>query len=226
MLLLSLIKDYDSTIADRIIDESLEVNNEPGVRGLIKGVDSAGEEINFEPTKHAAAFECARKAGLGVVCHAGESYAYLEDGIKMIEDALDVLGAKRIGHGLAAGVDPSKLLGKSDLRGDIYDKKRIKRIAERQGNLRERLKKEDILIEACPSSNLQTGNVPSPEEHPLKEFLADGVPVAICTDNRWISHAKLSWEIVRMAKLLNLDMAAIQRLIETPFRYKLENLKE
>ena len=79
-------------------------------------------------------------------------------------------------------------------------------------------------MEVCPSSNLHTGNVATLEEHPLRRFLADGVPVAICTDNRWISHTKLSWEIVRMARALALDESAIRRVVSSPFRYRLPDL--
>lgn len=58
----------------------------------------------------------------------------------------------------------------------------------------------------------------------MRAFLADGVPVAICTDNRWISHTRLTWEIVRMARALRLDMPALEGLVQTPFRYRLADL--
>jgi adenosine deaminase len=224
-LMLSIVKDYEEAVVERILDDVLEANQSPTVRSRIKGMDSAGNEMGFAFETHARVFARARDAGLGIVCHAGEAYSSLEDGITMIEDAIDVLGARRIGHGLAAGIDATPLLGSHDLRGRRYDAKRVRRITERQSRLRKRLRDEDVLIEVCPSSNVHTGNVRSLDDHPLRVFLADGVPVAICTDNRWVSHTKLSWEIVRMAERLNLPLSTVKRIIAAPFRYRLEDIR-
>ena len=224
-LLLSIVKDHDLSLARRILDESIEANNDPSVGGLIKGVDSAGNEIGFHPPKYAEIFARAREAGLSVVCHAGEAYESLEDGVRFIEGSIDILGARRIGHGLAAGLDATALLGKKDAYGRPYDRKRIEAISERQRRLRERLREENVLVEVCPSSNLHTGSVASIEEHPVGLFMEERVPVAICTDNRWVSHTRLSWEIVRIAKSFGLDAAAVDRIIRAPFEYKLGNLR-
>lgn len=224
VLLLSLVKDYDAALTERIFREVLEANTLPGVGGRVKGVDSAGNEMGFGITAHKRVFDAARRAGLAVVCHAGEAFRSIEDGIRAIEEAVTLCGARRIGHGLAAGLDPRRRLGTQDLYGRSYDEKRVEEIAGRQRLLRKRLREEDILVEVCPSSNLHTGNLRSLEDHPLGTFLAEGVPVALCTDNRWISHTRLSWEIVRMAKCLDLDYAAVGNLIQAPFRYSLEQL--
>jgi len=226
VLLLSLVKDHDPSLVERILDESLAANGDPSVRGLIKGVDSAGNEIGFRPERYAEIFRRARDAGLPVVCHAGESYESLEDGVALIEEAIAVLSAKRIGHGLAAGINPSTLLGKNDAKGRPYDQKRLQKISERQRRLRERLRVENILVEVCPSSNIHTGTVHSIEEHPMGVFLEEGVPVAICTDNRWVSHTKLSWEIVRVAKSLDLDIASVNKIMSSTFKYKLAELNK
>ncbi|MEJ2745482.1 MAG: hypothetical protein P8123_07350 [bacterium] len=224
-LLLSLVKDHDLSLVKRILEESIEANGDPIVDGLIKGVDSAGNEIGFHPPRYAEIFARACDAGLAIVCHAGEAYESLEDGVRFIEESIDILGARRIGHGLAAGLDASALLGKCDTRGGSYDRKRIEAISERQRKLRKRLRDENVLVEVCPSSNLHTGSVGSIEEHPVGRFIEEGVPVAICTDNRWVSHTRLSWEIVRVAKSFGLDAAAVDRIIRAPFEYKLSRLK-
>jgi adenosine deaminase len=225
VLMLSLVKDHDPALVERILEDSLEAAGDPLVAGLLKGVDSSGNEIGFRPEKYAKIFKRAHDAGLSVVCHAGESFESIEEGIALIEDAIDVLGARRIGHGLAAGIDPAGLPGKNGLKNGQYNRKRIERIAERQRKLRKRLCVENILVEVCPSSNMQTGSIRSIKEHPLGVFLDEGVPVAVCTDNRWVSHTKLSWEIARMAKSLSLDTAAIDKIINTPFKYKLGCLR-
>ncbi|MEI6633884.1 MAG: hypothetical protein WCP22_08705 [Chlamydiota bacterium] len=224
VLLLSLVKDYDAEVVRGIVADVLEANEDPSLRGRIKGVDSAGNEVGFSIAEHAEAFESARNAGLAVVYHAGEAFASIEDGIAMIEDAIDMLGAKRIGHGLAAGLDAGRLVGTEDLRGRRYTAKRVKLISARQRALRTRLRKENILVEVCPSSNIHTGNIGSLAEHPIRVFLADAVPVTICTDNRWISHTKLTWEIVRMARALGLDLPVVEELVRAPFRYRLADL--
>ncbi len=224
VLLLSLIKDHDPSLVESILDESLAANSDPSVGGLIKGVDSAGNEIGFRPERYAEIFRRARDAGLHVVCHAGESYESLEEGVSLIEEVIDVFSARRIGHGLAAGISPSTLLGKNDARGRPYDLTRLQKISERQRRLRERLRAENILVEVCPSSNIHTGAVRSIKEHPLSIFLEEEVPVAICTDNRWISHTKLSWEIVRMAKNLDLDFALVSKIMKSAFKYQLGEL--
>ena len=224
VLLISLVKDYSAEVVEEIVSEMLDAASSPSLRGKIGGVDSAGNEIGFCIARHAKAFAMAHSAGLAVVCHAGEAFAALEDGVAMIEDAVEILKAKRIGHGLAAGLDARRLGGTVDLNGRRYTEARLERLAARQRALRAKLRNDDVLVEVCPSSNLHTGNVATLEEHPLRRFLADGVPVAICTDNRWISHTKLSWEIVRMARALALDESAIRRVVSSPFRYRLPDL--
>ncbi|MDD5557509.1 MAG: hypothetical protein PHN82_09725 [bacterium] len=224
VLILSLVKDYEPEVVERLLDEVIEANGRAGVRGRVRGIDSAGNELGFAIEGHANVFARARAAGFAVVCHAGEAFACLEDGIGMIEGAVQILGARRIGHGLAAGIDPARLAGSEDMRGRPYDARRIEALAARQAALRGRLARERIAIEVCPSSNLHTGNVRSLAEHPLAVFLAEGLPVAVCTDNRWISHTKLTWEIVRMAKWLDLPIETARALADAAFSFRLDDI--
>ncbi len=69
-------------------------------------------------------------------------------------------GAERIGHGCSAVAD-AKLVA--------------------------RLRRDDILVECCPTSNYHTGAVPRGAPHPIVAFLDAGVPVALCTDNTTVS---------------------------------------
>ena len=89
-----------------------------------------------------------------------------------IRAALD-MGAYRIGHGTAL---KSK---------DLID----------------RIIKDDILLEVCPTSNVQTGAAESIEKHPLRRFLEAGVPVALCSDNMTVSDTSVlrEWEQVKAA---------------------------
>lgn len=77
-----------------------------------------------------------------------------------IRVAIETLHAQRIGHGTTLLSDP----GVVDLviaRG--------------------------VLIEACPTSNVHTGVIPSVAAHPLPAWLDAGVKACICTDNTLLS---------------------------------------
>lgn len=87
--------------------------------------------------------------------------------IQNIIDAIQV-GAKRIGHGIA-------------MRGN----KKVQKI----------VKKENIGIEMCPISNLQTKAVENSEEYPIREFLDAGILVTINTDNRTVSNSSMTKEL-------------------------------
>jgi adenosine deaminase len=77
-----------------------------------------------------------------------------------IRTAIEVLGANRIGHGTTLLDDPSVL---------------------------ELVLERGVGIEACPTSNVQTGVIASLEEHPLPRWLAAGVRACVNTDNTFFS---------------------------------------
>lgn len=77
-------------------------------------------------------------------------------------------GAKRIGHGIA-------------MRGNTV----VQKMAAEQ----------EIGIEMCPISNLQTKAVESTAEYPLREFLDAGLLVTINTDNRTVSSSSMTKEL-------------------------------
>lgn len=83
-----------------------------------------------------------------------------------IKDAIN-FGAKRIGHGI-------KLI--------------------KSTNLINQVKEKNILLEICPTSNIQTCVVDSYQEHPLKKLNDNNVLITINTDNRTVSNISLSQE--------------------------------
>lgn len=91
-------------------------------------------------------------------------------GSDSIKDAVS-FGAKRLGHGVRV----------------IEDKK-----------LMEELKNKDILLEVCPTSNIQTNIVDTYKEHPLREIFDYGIKVCINTDNRTVSNTTLKKEYQNM----------------------------
>jgi len=140
------------------------------------GFDIAGAERGNPPRLFRESFEIAKKGGLGLTCHAGE-----DEGPKYIWQAIDELGARRIGHGCSA----------------VQDKTLMRRLA-----------RDQILVECCQTSNFHTGAVKRGEKHPLGQFLDAGVPVAICTDNTTVSNTSQNRENSLAARSLSLEVIA------------------
>ena len=68
---------------------------------FVTGFGMGGDERLGRATDFAWAFDCAREAGLGLTCHAGEF-----GGPDSVRDALR-LGVSRLGHGVRAIEDPA-----------------------------------------------------------------------------------------------------------------------
>lgn len=104
----------------------------------------------------------AKKYGYRVTIHAGET------GIgKNVLEAVELLGAERIGHGVF-----------------------IKDCEEAYHIVKER----QIVLEMCPTSNVQTKAVRHYGDHPVSQFHNDGIKVTINTDNRTVSDTTLGKE--------------------------------
>jgi adenosine deaminase len=126
--------------------------------------------------------EAADELGIGLVVHAGET-----GGPEEVADALDVLRADRIGHGIATVKDPDLLA----------------RVAER-----------GVILEVCPSSNVTLGIVPSLAQHPIRMLRDAGVAVTVNSDDPPFFATTLTQELGHAVRLLELDevrLAALQR---------------
>lgn len=123
------------------------------------GLDIAGfPEAPYPPRLFADALGPAREAGVPLTVHAGEqgrAPAYEGAPPSLIVEAIEVLGARRIGHAtsLAASRDARRLV-------------------------RER----GVAVECCPVSNDRMGFVPI-AQHPWPLFLEEGLLVSIGTDD-------------------------------------------
>ena len=113
------------------------------------GLDSS--EVGHPPAKFSRVFERARSLGLHVVAHAGE-----EGPPEYIWQALDILKAERIDHGVQAVNDPA---------------------------LMQRLAKERIPLTVCPLSNLKLCVFPDLREHNLPALLDAGLCATINSDD-------------------------------------------
>ena len=126
--------------------------------------------------------EAARRLGLGFAVHAGEMGPPAS-----IVEALDVLGADRIDHGVAAIRDPELL---------------------------ERLVRDQVVLDLCPSSTVGIGAFPSLEAHPVAAFWRAGVNLTISSDDPPFVRTTLSDElrhVVRLAGLTRDELAELQR---------------
>lgn len=88
------------------------------------------------------------------------------DGKESIDLAIEY-GAKRIGHGIRS----------------IESEETI-----------EKLKENNITLEVCPTSNIDTGVYETMDEYPLKQLIDSGVKITINTDNRTVSNTTLEKE--------------------------------
>ncbi|HEY3319712.1 MAG TPA: adenosine deaminase [Planctomycetota bacterium] len=129
-----------------------------------RGIDLSGDE-RCSALPFRALINSWRAAGKGVTIHAGEDSSAA--GAANVSEAMDVLRATRIGHGVRVVEDPA---------------------------LVRELGETGVVLEQCPTSNIQTASVTSFEAHPLKKLLASGVRVTINTDDPSISQTSLSQE--------------------------------
>jgi adenosine deaminase len=136
---------------------------------------------------------------LQVTLHAGElTAAYLPAGSTAntfhIRRAVEVGHATRIGHGVdvMSETNPTALLDALAARG--------------------------VLIEVCLSSNDQILEVRG-SAHPLAQYLAHGVPVALATDDQGVSRSSLAGEYRRAA----LDQHLGYRQLKTMARDSLQH---
>jgi adenosine deaminase len=102
-----------------------------------------------------------------------------------IREAVELLHAQRIGHGTTLTDDPAVL----DL-----------------------VRARGVTIEACLTSNLQTGAVDDLAAHPLPRLLDCGVRVTVCTDNTLFSDVDAPGEYRRAGTLPGLDATAVEAL--------------
>ncbi len=146
----------------------------------IIALDLAGDELNYPAHLFVAHFKAAREAGLHVSVHAGEAA-----GPQSVWDAIELLGAKRIGHGVSVVQDP---------------------------RLIEYMVKHDIGIESCLTSNYQTETWIDTANHPIKTFLQNGLSVSLNTDDPGISNIDIKHEYAVARNIVNLSDKQIQQI--------------
>ena len=136
-----------------------------------------GDELALPTAAFRAVYDYVAEQGLHRLIHAGET-----GGPQLVREAVEILGAERIGHGLGAMHDPALL----------------EMLAERR-----------IPLEICPTSNICTGALARQltrdsariAEHPLPDLLRQGLAVVLSTDDPAMFHTSLLAEYAHTAAM-------------------------
>jgi len=153
---------------------------EHGKRGMV-ALDLAGNEAEFSSQPFYGIFKEAKQAGLHVTIHAGEWGP-----APHVKEAIEELGAERIGHGVRVLEDPAVIA-----------------LARERGTA----------FEVCITSNYQSGVVESLETHPLMNMLEAGLNVTINTDDPSISRITLSHEYYAACEDLRMPQSTLKQRI-------------
>ncbi|MBS7575975.1 MULTISPECIES: adenosine deaminase [unclassified Enterococcus] len=102
------------------------------------------------------------------------------------------LGAKRIGHGVA-----------------IKDNPKAMSICQQN----------NILLELCPTSNIQTDAIEDWQHYPLQFFLANHINCCINTDNRTVSNTNLTQEFLKLAQYCQLTIKQMLEVTSNAVQY-------
>ena len=152
-------------------------------------LDLAGDEANYPAPLFVEHFKKGRDAGWRITVHAGEA-----GGPQSVWDAIQLLGAERIGHGVRALEDPK---------------------------LADYLAEHKVPIEANLTSNVHTSTVADLDSHPLRDMVARGLVCSINTDDPGVSGIDLRHEYEVAAPAAGLTREQIRQAqinaLETAF---------
>lgn len=158
-----------------VIDIVREVSVEDGLSIAHWAIENQGNGVvalglsGIESDTHPSKHTLAFKAAK----HAGlpsSCHAGETAGPWSIWECIDELGADRIGHGVRCLEDPA---------------------------LVERLRRDQIPLEVCPSSNVCLGVAPSIEDHPIQKMLDAGLNVSVNSDDPPMFDTTLTDEFIR-----------------------------
>jgi len=152
-------------------------------------LDLANDEIKYPADPFIPLFARARQEGLAITIHAGETN--LPQAPANVRQAVEMLGAKRIGHGVMS----------------IKDESVLALLRERQ-----------VILEVCPRSNIMIGLFPTLEKHPIAALRRVGVLVTVSTDDPGIFGHSLNEEYVDLVVAGMASLADLRQANETAAR--------
>ena len=147
----------------------------------IVGMDLAGNEAEFSARPFASIFAEAKQAGLHLTIHAGE-WA----GADNVREAIEEVGAERIGHGVR-----------------VLEDEDVVSLARERGTT----------FEVCVTSNYQSGVVPALTNHPLPRMLQAGLNVTLNTDDPSVSRIDLTHEFKLAHEDLDISLKTLKQTI-------------
>lgn len=153
----------------------------------VVGFGLANDERRQPASVFRSAFRIARRAGLVAAPHAGELR-----GASEVVDAVELLGARRIGHGI----------------GSVDDAATVALLAA-----------AGVCLEVCPTSNLELGLVGHIEDHPLPRLVEAGVQVCVNADDPLLFGESLVDELRTCRDVLGFDRDGLGDLAETSIRH-------
>jgi len=182
-------RQFGADAAMEVVESAKRCNS-----NAIVAFGMGGDELSIPTGQFRRIYDRARQIGLHTVMHAGEV-----GGPEKIREAIELLGAERIGHGIAAIIDPELM----DL------------LAERK-----------IPLEICPVSNMKTGALARQlrredvriEDHPLPKLLRHGIPIVLSTDDPAMFRTTLQQEYANAARM-GLEEDELARIVEMGFEH-------
>lgn len=180
-VLIDVSRTFGEENAQKNLDIILKENNKD-----IIGIGLGGDEAKGPAKEFIHVFKNAKKAGLHTVVHAGEDVDS-----SSIKDAINLLGAERVGHGITAVND---------------------------GPLMVELAKTKLPLEICPTSNTFTKKIVSRmEDHPVRKLYDNGVFITINTDDPTFFGASLIDEYWNLYSKLHFTLDEILQIILNGF---------
>lgn len=152
----------------------------------VVGFGLSNDERCGQVADFARAFRIAREAGLAGVPHGG-----FFAGAWHVRECVELLGARRIGHGITAVGDPAVL---------------------------ETLAARGVVLEVCPTSYAPLGVIETVAEVPLRRLRDAGVPVALGADDPLLFGTGLAGQYALARDVLGFSDAELAQLARCSIR--------
>jgi adenosine deaminase len=179
-LCLSLLRQQSADEAIELLDMMIAHRHPRVVALSIDGNEAAAGRTG---PRFADTFRRAAAAGFHRTVHAGESSG--PDGIR---DAIRLLGAERIDHGVRAAEDPA-------LMDEIRDR--------------------GLPLDITPTSNVRLGLYPSYAAHPIELLRQHGIAVSVGTDDPELLETTLVEEYAHMVETFEWDDDVLRAVART-----------
>jgi len=183
------VRQFGAEAASRVVEAAKQCASKS-----IVAFGIGGDELSVPTRELRPVYDQAAALGLHRLIHAGEI-----GGPEKIREAVELLGAERIGHGIAAINDPALMDFLADRR---------------------------IPLEICPQSNIRTGalalQLRRPDarikDHPLAQLFRHGIPIVLSTDDPAMFHTTLLNEYEH-AQTLGMTENELLRLVQMSFDF-------